>query len=279
MARVETSVHHYVDIEGAKQELRLAFDVNKQGVFSVNVPEWLIDNLRALHRKDGWRDLSLEQLPKNFRVSGDRLASVQGLINEALREYSAPDIQSELVIVYCVNTQATAWELPDGQLVPNGVVAEALWNEQRGDHESVASAEFGGWPHEFNGKVSGSRPGPGYMVQVNAYVAEKTTTVRGASVKLDYQRISAGWRGDVDDAIWRLNSFTGLSTLTSSNFSEGVQEIPYTPEGADFFYSMLIGLASLSLRMERFFSDKAVLLDHISKNHKLLASSLLGSEK
>lgn len=282
MPRVDSAQYDYIDQNGARQVLRVPYDVNAEGVFTTMVPEWLVENVKALRNAEPrWHSVSMQQLPKNFRIAGGQLAPLKSLIEAALREFSAPEVHTELVIRYAITTEAAAWELPDGRLAANGRVGEQIWRDSPSESNSCNTASagadgYGAWPKELRSIHATKSARGGYMTRVGAVVQRKVTTTRGQAIKVEYQPIYDATATE-DPAIWRLNSFVGMGmddTVRSPfDGSFHSQEMPYSPEAADFFYSVILGVAQLALRLERFFGDQATLIAHIQKGTPLLGVS------
>lgn len=280
MPRIDTAKHSYTDENGDSQVLSVPYDVNAEGLFMANVPEWLVANVEALRKIDArWKSVSAQQLTKNFRVTAPQLAPLKDLIDAALRDYSAPDVKTELVIRYCLKTEAAAWELPDGRLAANGREGERIWMESPRSAESRGPGKagvdgYGAWPEELSNIHARNAARGGYMVRVGAVVKQKVTTTRGQSVKVEYQRVNSDLEAD-DPALRRLNAFVGLDMddsqpQFSSKSALEVREIAYTPEAAEFFYTVMLGVAELALRMQRFIWDQTALIAQIQKGAPLL---------
>ena len=69
-----------------------------------------------------------------------------------------------------------------------------------------------------------------------------------------------------DPAIELLNSFCGLHVDPEL---KQYQEMPYTPEAANFFSKMLLGLCKVALELDTFFKDETKMLKAINDGNLL----------
>jgi hypothetical protein len=274
----------YINESGSKCELPISIVVDKDGLFSAIVPDWIESNIYALlpDRNDPFRDrhkfygVYIARPKEHLHIYCKIMEKLKICLHEALVQYSAPVVVKELVIRYNTKVQAAAYELPDGRLFANGYVADKI-GKAEGLQKDERFGGYGNWAKELKTESNNPAYG-GYSVQVGAAVQVKVTTTRGESVKIVYESPSGFTHSDVNvpEAAEKLNSFIGLSLSNSSYYSDRdiiLQEIPYTDEAAEFFYRIMIGIAEMGLKMARFFADKETMIARIqARNTPLLGN-------
>jgi hypothetical protein len=266
MPRVNTNDYKYTDADGHPQVFKAVFEVSASGIFFVNIPDWLADNAEAIVRNF---DTYTFRPKVHLRIEGKRLIDVQNAVSAALREYSKPEVSTELVIRYTVTSRCAAWQMPDGTFAPNGHVASTIASAQ-GRSTVRGENGCGEWV-KFRREINATnRIDGGYSVMIGAAVYQKVTTVRGSAVNVKYEKCQGSYDAS-SQPIYLLNSFTSFD-LNDRARDYTLEEMSYTPEAAMFFYNMLLGITSLAVKMEEFFCSKDKLMSFIASGQNLLSA-------
>jgi len=263
MPRIKTQEFPYTDLQGNNLALQSVLEVGSGGDFFAVIPDWLEDNAAAVAKRF---DASVSRPKTHLRIHAKRLDDVVNTLRLALQEYSEPDQQQELVIRYVVGTQCSIWEMPDSTLTPNGEVASKVYEKKFGVHSNRGDDGYGEWASFRHPLSSNERAAGGYSIIMGAAVYTKTTTTRGSSTKITFEKADSP-DDSLECPIYRLNSFLVLDVDSKQYWQRHAQieEMPYSPEAAEFFYNMMIGLSGLALKIERFFQDQSTLLQLIHK--------------
>lgn len=265
---------------GVPEEHTVSYTVNNEGLFIAQVPDELGPVLRALLRGEDdasghevlrrervWGDIEINRPRVHLRVEGTQLRGIEDLIAKAVASYNKPEVTRELVILYAYSGESSIWRTPTGEFVPNGYTAREA---ARRDGVESPEERYGNWVD--TGGINATKPADGgYSVRFGARGCMKVTTRRGPHVTHEYLRNSHA----LDDLpkehpISRLNEFCSFRLPDPDSFDASklnVQEIPYNPEAARFFYDLMLQISVMNAQMYEFFNlqDPAGMLEKISK--------------
>lgn len=179
------------------------------------------------------------------------LSALESFLTQSLRELNSPTIKEEHVIRYCIDSRVVFALNGEGEVTPNCTGENEQW---------VLGKEYGGL--HANNREKG-----GYSLKVGAGAFTKRTITFGSSEKIEYERFyEGGTHHKRDNPAQRLNSWVGF------DLPNGAKEIPYTPEAAEFFYSLMLGMAKLAKLIQENTNDEERLLELINSGQKLIRS-------
>ena len=258
-----------IDVKSAGTWHRTPVDilVNAAGEFYCNVPERAsvyfetgkaYDGITCEVRRRGSK-------PQLFAQSFDALHQV---LRKGITAALAPEVKTEHVIRYNIESHVSFWEKANGVIVPNGYFADqrpGCGPEERD----------GGWADElapnrsmFGGHHAQKPSRGGYSLTIGAQAMTKRTETYGAATKTSYDLYYAGGSHlGGDNPAQRLNGWCAI------DLPDGCKEMPYSDEAAEFFFKLLMGMAELSRMIQRATFDEKDLLRAISNNSLPMLSS------
>jgi hypothetical protein len=212
--------------------------VDKEGIFSVSIPEELVDTAEQMVKKQEVRHFSLHKLKVRHVITGREKGKCLAFIRDIIQDFQHCEVTSEIVIAYRTSSGLTYWKKGSGEIVPNGSY----------DHKGYEDGSG-----SFQGSNNATKTTNTFSVGIAARVYEKLTAHTPSGDKVTYKvTYGAGTHHDRDTWLQKLNSFNGINTVHSNS---DTKEMPYTEEAARFFYESMIGLCKLSDRIEMFFSS------------------------
>jgi hypothetical protein len=253
MPKIQTARFFYSDENSTKLEYKADVNVGTEGIFSMRIPDFLVDFIRS-ERRDSREEskVSLHTRATGIYAHSLVLESLLNFVNICFRVYSAPDVQKELIIMYKLNGTASVWQDLDGTLRPDGSGApDGQWSRFGGDWHSNNSPD-------------------GFGVAVAARV--RLTKTRGVSVKTEYTEA----RDEIKKFYPELVSDADLPGAELNSFccrlGDRVEQIPYTAEAERFFVNIMLSTAALARRIAEFGSDKERVLQAIASGSNFLTS-------
>lgn len=235
--------------DGVGFEERVACNVSSEGEFSVAIPEALTEVALSLKdmTKTGAR-IAYWRAGKQ-RVYAKTLKAALDFLKECAVAFVNVETTTTRVIIYGTVTDVSFWITKAGKIYPNGAShgeGGNWWKDRHGDR----TLSFGNHPNFF-------------QVGLAAAVYDKVTRKRATGDTIEWLRV----RDEDDPAITRLNSFCGISVDPEIRHME---EMPYTPEAAEFFANIMLGLCAMAKKIDDFFADRKGLMLAIRKGAKLL---------
>lgn len=230
----------------------VVFHVNAAGQFYCQVPSEVLDyfSVGELYQ-DGVRCRSNKG--GQLTLYANTLGALENIIVVAIRACNTPEIITELVIQYNLESHISFAQTQDGVIHPSAQSEGAQWSD--GDTKKM----YGG--HYASNKSEG-----GYSLTIGAMAMVKVTSKVGERVSVKYSRYyKSGSHFDVSDPSGLLNSWTGFSLPNNP------KEIPYTEEAALFFHNLMMGMARLSKQIQEATFDQSNLLAAIQSNALQLA--------
>jgi hypothetical protein len=246
------------DVSGDNYSYKAVVSVTSKGRFSVRIPDELVPACEEL-AKDEPR-ISVEKGKVGTAVlSFDKTIAIH-LIERAIVIYSKAETTTEIVIVYNHEAEGRYVVGPKGEIATDGYDADINHGRERGGGLAERLKDGWGWSaidHNHFGNKSVMKFG------IGAQVYKKTTIKRatGTSILYDLYWGEDGDHFDRTTYCQRLNSFSisfGLGGRGSNQYSKH-KEIPYTEEGARFFFEAMVGLCKLNERVKNFFGDSKTL--------------------
>ena len=183
------------------------------------------------------------------KVSGDFIncfnASMDRVHDLVLRTFKAtrePEVKTEIVILYNVESHVSFAIRDDGEIARNAVNATWCTSEKKyGNHHSTNPASGG------------------YSMTIGARVVRKNTYTYGEKSTVKYEYFSGN-----DNESKQLNSWCSFSLPDDAN------EMPYTPEAALFFDNLMLGIAKMNKMMQEMIGTEDQILALANNNTKLL---------
>lgn len=239
--------HEYYHQNKAGAEIRVvvAVNIDSGGVFYGNLPDYLADAFGAD------REVNTRTPAGRFRVSAATFADFSRKIDDALRRYMEPEITTEHVIQYNIESHVSFATDADGNIFPNAGYPGAEWGETM-NHNGA----FGG--HHAANPSEG-----GYSLKIGARAMTKTTIAYGEKKTVRYDRYYKGGSN-----FGQSNPAELLNSWCSMTVGNRPKEIPYTDESALFFHRLLLGMATLNRQIQQATFDQENLLHLIQNQSK-----------
>lgn len=232
----------------------------KSGIFKAIIPMEIYEVIESARRDFSgllsagteWKSRGSVEGGQIAYAKSNTLENLKSGITKAIKLHLETTVEEELVIKYAMSSSCHYWQLPDGQIFPNGGCSEI----PRDDH----GRQLGYWSRDADQRTMEQKP---YQVGLFAQVMKKEThTNRAGGVQVKYSRPSSltGYGS-------MLQGFPHMGEPQFKNISE----LPYSEEAAEFFYNMLMGLCTLSQRMYAFFQDESRIVEAIENRTAILA--------
>jgi hypothetical protein len=258
------------DVSDDNYHYKAVVSVTSRGVFAVRIPDELIPACEELAKSEV--GVTVEKGKAGTAVHASDKTRAIGLIEKAIVVYAKAETTTEIVIVYKHEAEGRYVVGPKGEIATDGYDADANFGRAKAGLSADRLKDGWGWSaHDHNhfGNRSVMKFGIGAQVYKKTTIKRKT----GTSIMYDLYWGEKGDHFDRDTYCQRLNSFGisfGLGGRGSNEYSKH-KEIPYTEEGARFFYEALVGLCSLNERVKNFFSDSKSLQKAIeTRSQRLL---------
>lgn len=226
---------------GATFKYKASTTVTEGGVFSIELHDDLADIAEALKPQAYAKGcpVSLNYNYKKWWVTAQRLNDAAAFIKMCADDLLKCETKVERIIVYGYRLQIHFWKNADGTIEVNG-----------------AGASDGGWFKGSHQAFSTDRV-PFYSVGFAARVMDKKFFIRASGTTVEYDLV----RDSKEEAIHFLNSMVHLDVDPSHE--QDYKQMPYTPEAAQFFTSVMVNMCKLADQIHGFFSDEARLLETI----------------
>lgn len=260
MPNLKTKIISVTNAAGDRLELSFSAAVTDHGEFRLRIPDTLVEDehfLAAVQRglvKVG----ALLRLKAHTYASGREIDGLVTALRAAMVDYITVETRRDLVIVYCADLKCAFWDNPDGSISQNGYTG----------HKS------GKWVQsKAYGDLNATRCVPAYRVGLYAKVWERITHTRGSSVRIKYEHTA----NPIE-----LNSFIALSIDPEligkkDYYGNTLQVMPYIPEAAAFFASVLLGLCEMARRVNSVINDGDRLALAINTGAGLIGHTTQGS--
>lgn len=256
MPRVRTEeVWHRVLDE--RRVVRFDLMVNKAGEFYCRVPESTLEYFVPHARLDG-KGVRCEESRGVVTAYSSSIESLVAEVRHALEVCHRPEVERETVIRYNIESHVS-FALDGEEVVPNsGWTESARWVEDGayGKHHACAPARGG------------------YSMTVGAVAMTKTTTRFGGREKVEYSRYYGG-----GGHLGRENSAQRLNSWCSFSLPEGCSEMPYSDSAAEWFFSLMTGMAKLSRMVQENTKDPERLAALVESGTSPLAITNHGEKK
>lgn len=272
MPIVNTREFRHVGKAGDSFAFKAPISVDKQGEFSINLPEELLTAALALVRKPLWAgQVVVEKARVNWRAQGRVLTTLERFVEEVLKEHLAVDVTTELVIRYRYENNTAGARGPDGNLHPNG-----HWADQNVPNPREQPVNWVG-----NRDIHATNRPNLFGVGVVAQVVRKITYSRPSGTKVDYDLALPGSHFDYNP-MRRLNAFivdapesrSRSGVLSSGRMgSSCIHEIPYSDAAALFFCDLMLAMLRLGEQLETFVGDREKLQLAIESGQPLLLAA------
>ncbi len=257
------------DVSGDTYSYKSVVSVTSKGQFAIRIPDELVPACEELAKSEP--SISVTKGKTGVAVySFDKTIAV-GLIERAIRVYAKAETTTEIVIVYAHDSEGRYVVGPKGEIATDGYDADENYGRAK---TKLSERMADGWKwsdkdHNHFGCCSVMKFG------IGAQVYQKTTIKRstGTTIKYDLYWGKGGSNFDRKTYCQRLNSFAISFGLSNGYRDDGSRhnEIPYTEEGARFFFEAMVGLCSLNERVKNFFGDsKGLQLAIEAKTARLL---------
>lgn len=242
-------------------EFKSEASVSNDGVFSVDIPDFLEELGRKLIRDYG--SLFISRPRVYLRVSGKVLKECEDFIKHLLQQYIKCEKVEELVILYDYkNDLSYVKDSVTGELHPSGYGVKGF-------------NETAHWVSGKNSTDSSTHFAQFFSVGLNAMVVTKTTYKRDSNITVKYSGGRGGGFGD--GYVWagKLNAFCRLGYPFDSKgvIKGGMMELPYTEDAAKFFYGLMMSMCHLADRVESFIGNKEQLAIAMENQSNFLLES------
>lgn len=217
--------------------------INASGEFYAHVPEYLLPAIDSsfLDLRARW------QVEGRTKVHASTLAALEECILKAFIAYLKPEITEEPVILYNIESHVSFAEDAEGNIFPNAGYPGAKWP---GTESKVMFGE-----HHSTSPSRG-----GYSLTIGAKAMMKRTYKFGDNARVEYSQYYKG-----GSHLGKENPAELLNGWCSFSLGENPKEIPYTDEAALFFHNLLLGMATLSRKIQAATFHQANLLALIAK--------------
>lgn len=234
--------------------------VSNDGRFSYSIPgvikgdAW--DLAKGLREDPDERatigDAFVDYVGGELRVVSSEARKGEYFLKALVERWLKCETTAEDVLIYRYSSGVHYWKTSSGQIFPNGG-----WSMHDGRW-------YGGETPYTNESRSE------YSVGFAAFAGVKKIHRRGTVEKIEFERWRSKkqWDHDDPDPRAKLNAFNHLGFPEHLNARWTI--IPYTPEAAEFFYTVMIGLCKIDDRMNTFFGDKAKVQQAIDSGTKFL---------
>jgi len=237
-------------------------NVSSEGEFSVLLDgrlEGIAQKMLRVNRSKedepyhSWnQDVHLKHSYGKARVCAKKLDAAAAFICACAKDFIEGEQATERVILYNATLDVAFWRAGAG-IYPNGCgpgISQGRWWIPKTKAAHIASRN--------DAKEA-------FAIGIGAAVFDKITTTRstGKTVRFELVKDEENRHDQQEDPALKLNSFTGLNLDTDSATN---MEMPYTPQAAEFFYSVLIGLCKMGESLDAFLADKERMQNAISQS-------------
>ena len=231
--------------DGTKFAAQVDVSVTTDGIFSVECPKDLEPSASRL-----WQtatDLTIIGFGRTGRVQAKTLKDALDFLKRCATDLVTVESTTERVIIYRCLARAHFW-IENGKIHQNGM------RERSGQWwRPTASAEL---PSYMDAVKE-------YTVGLSAAVFDKQTFKRSTGNTVVWHRV----RDSEEKPISDLNGWVHLDVDPEDADSK---EMLYSPEAAEFFHGMTVGLCEMARRLDAFIGDKKKLTRCIAERRNLL---------
>lgn len=260
--------NQYINVRaqsGEKFAEEVPCKVMSNGQFYLGVPE--VEGFEAAF-KDVHQNPDLPERQRFF-IKEDRHG--RWIIGDSLEKV--------LKAAHLAATQLLEYETIEERVIVYGFAGQSISyvNEENG--EMVTIQELAGREDAEEivyGEDSWNRRWEDYHAGLFAAAYVKKTMKRDGFVRVDYE-IDYGDQGHMDvpdNPAAMLNSFRRLGrkveNYNQDGLDEGLHEIPYTSERAEFFINALLSICKLNHKLQTFIDDREQLLTRIDSGQRLI---------
>lgn len=245
-----------VKVADTKETLSTEVFLSASGMFyaRLNQQIWEAPVRGVFHRGQ----VEVDRTKLIVKVSCETLNELESKLYEVLRTIAVPDVTTELVIKYAIQSRVTfavSTDPANREISPHAVTG-FTWGDAEEDRRQ-------------GGRGSRSMFGngdPGFRLAVAVRAYRKTTTTYGGSSDTKYEMYygEGGRSSDLSISAARLNAWN------ASPPGDDAPEIPYSDEAADFFYDLMYAMAQLSRRVHEFTAEPERLLALIASGQRAL---------
>ncbi|WP_166256186.1 hypothetical protein [Marinobacter salicampi] len=236
--------------------LKVKISINADGEFYCDPPavlEMFFEPFSDLGQHA--REVRVTQIRGKRKVISPSYSSLKSALADALSKRLEPEVKTEPVIRFNIETHVSFALDEAGKIYPNCTFPGTLWPD-------IKDSRYGG--HHASNPSRG-----GYCLAIGAKAFIKITTIYGSVKKESYAPYYKGEShlGNENPA-QKLNSWCGFS------LPKDAREIPYTDDSALFFYDLMMGMARLTKMIQDRTFDNEALLQLIQSSS---VSNLLGT--
>jgi hypothetical protein len=252
MPNLPDQLIHVKAADGTIFEYKAPCNVAADGEFSIVIDERLDEIARNMLRENragedesfrSWKnDVHLGHSYGKHRVYAKALSNAMAFLRACAKDFIEGEQSTERVILYNAELQVSFWRAGAG-IYPNGAgpgISNGQWWTPKTKAGHIASR---------------NDAKPTFSIGIGAAVFDKVTTTRstGKTIRFELVRDPENRHDQQTDAALKLNSFSGLDLDPESTTN---MEMPYTPQAAEFFYSILIALCKMGESLDAFLADK-----------------------
>lgn len=215
MPHFKTETYTNQNTAGEKLQVKVSIKVAASGDFYCKAPE------------------ELKHLFDTGEIRAKDFYSLEAAIKKALQTVLEVTITEELIIAYNIESHVSFAEDEAGNIYPNAGFPGASWQ-----HNDIARNWYGG--HHSSNRARG-----GYSLCVGAMALKKITHTYGEKSRVKYENYQG--KGDHLQAKCPASL---LNSWVSFNLPDNCKEMPYSDEAATFFHNLMLGMASLSRKIQ-----------------------------
>jgi hypothetical protein len=240
MPKLKKQSYFVYKITGA-HSVGVDIHISASGEFYGYLPEYMKDAINS-------NDVGRLSKGVGIKVTANTLEKFNTVVQKALSDFHDPEITTEEVILFNIESHVSFAKDDDGNIFPNAGYPNAKWN-----HENRAM--FG--DHHATNSSSG-----GFSLVIGAKAMTKKTYKHGDNVKVVYENYyKGGSHLSHDNPAQILNSWSGFS------LPKHPREIPYTDEAAIFFHGLMLTMATLNKKIQEATFNTEFLMKMIESNN------------
>lgn len=233
------------------EPIKIKISINSAGLFYCNLPNYLLPAIKDVFKTNSWRENPRYGCRDKTMVSSLTYENLEKSLQKTIDIYTTPEKTEEPIIRYSIKSEVSFAADEAGNVYPNAQNNRATW--------------MSGSKKELYGSTYFSRSG-GYSLKIGAKALLKITYKFGEQEKVEYKYYWDKKRTDDTDPARMLNSWTYIDMINCKD----TKEIPYTDKAALFFHQLLLGMATLSKRIQECTFNQDDLLELIKNNKNIL---------
>jgi hypothetical protein len=235
--------------------------VNASGVFYCEAPDWSKNYLQVGGNYHGIR-FERRNRGAEPQIFSDTMALLNTGLHTIMKVCHTPEVTTELVIRYNIQSDVSFWETSDGNICPNGHFASRLDDSSDRDGRWCGGNEEKGM---YGNHHSSNPSNGGYSLTVGAQAMIKRTEKLGEKLNITYMN----YYGD-EDHFGTKHPAARLNGWCSFVLNKDYKEIPYSDEAAIYFYNMMLGVATISRMIQKATFDQENLITAIKSGNSPL---------